>query len=1289
MEAFGVNTLTSDPRLVVFKRHSEYWESIYSVSTASVASLSSVAASLSSSMASPTPTGTLGGGISSSSGQFPAVTTQIITTTLATGGSTLLTTFTTTSLLSEPTSSPTGTTSLSSTFTGSISTTLTTSSTAAPTPQAQIGATDQAVCAGQGLDTQAIGVLTTLIFSAAVGLLIWLIFAILRPRVRSLYGLREWFLAPGLRPPALSNGFFAFLHPPVPLVPSLPSSGDIDDAREARVNPQPGQALADPAQLLAGDEQLAQRTLWVVFLICLVWSFIALAIALPIYLVETPCLPHSGPDIQYGGRYGTLNDLSIMRLLRMLDNGSINGANTSKWVGLFWKRLLDQNGNDLAPNAYGRLIGLCVIIVVLAILPALWKLWKEFSQLVIYHKAWDEGRCEGYEMGYLSCGTGNSALLGTRGGAWGWRGWGEGKVKAFFRKAGLGGGSGLRYDNRTAAAAGNENSALLSPDANGRRRQRGQPSPGSSEERGDAEINVTSVFTVGDTSRLAQLLDERDIILDNLEVAETRYISSFQAITPSPSPSLRSTVPLPTSKGEETQESSSDAQGGFLANLTNRIKPRPDSVASTSSDPNRDLKARISRPRPLKGSYSRSRKGYTPMLAGPIYPPSISNNPTTVRGRGRSRSGSTGTAVKSDKTPTTYLAPSQYYKLNGVRGVSSGRASEENQGENGKNGLSAAIKGRLTGTKFLEVNRDSTIHGKIPVGSRMAVDEQGVLTPLELSKGPNHGAEETLIGDDAAHDDGLHRYSPEEDTIPEDNEMVLVNDASEIPTDHFANPSRARPRPPKANLTTVSRDTFPMRTGRGQGAGREEEPPHLRVQAQQPFHRPISGLDHDALGAIYTDIRHWRGALKAINKEIADAQEQGYEDLAQGRGIKGWILVGKGLRFLPGVEMIEGRSKEDIRWDEIQRGGGFWSNIAFWTAVFVIGMFLGIGLLAAAGLALATSPDLVHYLPFLSPVVAHNNIPSGLATALAPAVAASIFVGLAMFGIHRAARHSGSVSVTVVRIKAFKAVFWVIVIVAGVWLVAAASLLFGAHALDQRSNEAPSIANGSIAVALLLLLITINIAIIVPGLLLLQPVRLWKQYRRKKKAVTPRQHFRAVYPQMYNPVYAMGCCILGIVFVAAFAVLFPLIAPAVLLLVLLTLVAHRYLVGYVYGRTDSGQTGGLLQLWVIRRFATLLALQPILLGLILMAHRKWILGGIMVGIAVVIVILVEWYCYKKLKKPGLDTLSPITRDAVDAYIQSARPAGRLFGSEKNGTSVSSETKGKGRRAKKWVDFKCP
>lgn len=38
-----------------------------------------------------------------------------------------------------------------------------------------------------------------------------------------------------------------------------------------------------------------------------------------------------------------------------------------------------------------------------------------------------------------------------------------------------------------------------------------------------------------DTQALALLIDERDEILENLEIAETRYIGSFRVTTPDPS----------------------------------------------------------------------------------------------------------------------------------------------------------------------------------------------------------------------------------------------------------------------------------------------------------------------------------------------------------------------------------------------------------------------------------------------------------------------------------------------------------------------------------------------------------------------------------------------------------------------------------------------------------------------------------------------------------------------------------------------------------------------------------
>lgn len=102
-------------------------------------------------------------------------------------------------------------------------------------------------------------------------------------------------------------------------------------------------------------------------------------------------------------------------------------------------------------------------------------------------------------------------------------------------------------------------------------------------------------------------------------------------------------------------------------------------------------------------------------------------------------------------------------------------------------------------------------------------------------------------------------------------------------------------------------------------------------------------------------------------------------------------------------------------------------------------------------------------------------------------------------------------------------------------------------------------------------------------------------------------------------------------------------------------IAHRFLIGYVYGRTHS-QTGGLLQIWLIRRFGSLLAFQPILLGLIFLSREFWIEGGVLVGAGVAVIVFVECYTRWKLRQPGRNSLSAITRDSLDTFFKRARPA---------------------------------
>jgi hypothetical protein len=55
---------------------------------------------------------------------------------------------------------------------------------------------------------------------------------------------------------------------------------------------------------------------------------------------------------------------------------------------------------------------------------------------------------------------------------------------------------------------------------------------------------------------------------------------------------------------------------------------------------------------------------------------------------------------------------------------------------------------------------------------------------------------------------------------------------------------------------------------------------------------------------------------------------------------------------------------------------------------------------AVAGLAVSPAPDVAHYLSFLEPLLTTNTVASGIATVLLPAVAATIFIALAIYYIN-------------------------------------------------------------------------------------------------------------------------------------------------------------------------------------------------------------------------------------------------------------------------------------------------
>ena len=200
------------------------------------------------------------------------------------------------------------------------------------------------------------------------------------------------------------------------MVPDL--SEDVQDA---------GRNIVTDAQLFPSDEELTQRILWLALLICIGWSILALGGALPLYLISVPCLARSAAQTYTYGGYSAVYDLSLLRLLQLLDDRQITTTTdlrSSNSTQLVTRAVV--NGEDLTGNTRIRIIILAALVIVLGLIPALWKTLREFNTVANYRKRWLKVKCANNEMGWLSASK-----------APGFVGWGEKRLKNYLLKTGL------------------------------------------------------------------------------------------------------------------------------------------------------------------------------------------------------------------------------------------------------------------------------------------------------------------------------------------------------------------------------------------------------------------------------------------------------------------------------------------------------------------------------------------------------------------------------------------------------------------------------------------------------------------------------------------------------------------------------------------------------------------------------------------------------------------------------------------------------------------------------------
>ncbi len=370
------------------------------------------------------------------------------------------------------------------------------------------------------------------------------------------------------------------------------------------------------------------------------------------------------------------------------------------------------------------------------------------------------------------------------------------------------------------------------------------------------------------------------------------------------------------------------------------------------------------------------------------------------------------------------MAPSSYYRLRGIRRVSD---AGDGHGRHATDGaLSSEFGQRIASPRIPESPlRQSVTFRHPPPSSHARSDRSG---PFHLTQGPNYGEPD-----------------------PEEEAQWLEHEGWDVMPDRLRVPEILERQsflsrlglglPPRGSRLVAYRDNISEESfmsphdssedrhvaARNLDFGAEIEPldesvastpPRLRLQ--QPTVRPVSGLHQEHLASLYDDIRRWRSQLKALNIEIEDQQRAAFDRITRGQNVRGWLLVGKGIRFLPSIRMIEGRSKDDIRWEDLQHDGGVIGRISFWIIVCVVATVLAGAreysagwlylyhvdvecvtvVVPVLGLALANAPDFAFYVPVLKPLTGYNRLWPSIATTLLPAIAASLLMCIAIGLVH-------------------------------------------------------------------------------------------------------------------------------------------------------------------------------------------------------------------------------------------------------------------------------------------------
>ncbi|WWD08005.1 hypothetical protein V865_006115 [Kwoniella europaea PYCC6329] len=572
--------------------------------------------------------------------------------------------------------------------------------------------------------------------------------------------------------------------------------------------------------------------------------------------------------------------------------------------------------------------------------------------------------------------------------------------------------------------------------------------------------------------------------------------------------------------------------------------------------------------------------------------------------------------------PNDFLAPKGFYKIPTVFHPQ----SKERLNVPVPLSLNFDEAGEPTDSRFKEINRDSAMYGgRFDIGQRIKMDQTGNWVP-----DPSPQFEETNELDtspDTSHEGPTSERRPNSSDPPHSNEATRGMSTTPIIS------SPTSPEPPVSPTSPYSPEELGQR-------------PRIPTRSS---HR-VSTEGTSPLAAHYASIRGTRARFKILNMEIEGMQKQKFAEIASTTAdIKGWIVVGKGVRWLPHAELIEGYTKEDILWQNAGALTRKKDQRTFWLKVLLLGGVMSIILVPFLALSVGTAPGFAHYLGPMKPIARSDEFGSGVVEGLVPAMVLSLVVGVALLLTEGFSKDVKCISRSHQRLLAYRAVFYLLLWITIVWTVLVAALEFSVQGFAIDVQEARTVGDGAV-------------------------FSTWFVFylKQRKKAITPRQKYRLYTSPSYSPAIGMAPCLLAVFYASTLLFIFPLLAIPILILLYLSFIANRYMIEHVFVDSSAGYTGTVLALWSVRRFGWLLGFQPLPYGLILLSRNEWAIGGISIGVAIGTVLLSEGLTVLRYKEKRRKDLNGNTRKALDELSSSMQDTKKDDGNRNERNSRQSD-----------------